>query len=488
MAQVRMSDIIILLPGITGSVLQTRGKDSWALDPSGLFRAISTLGDSVYRLRLDDGDDPDVDDLGDGVVATRVVPHVHLFPWLHEADGYLDTLKWLKQNFRVIEGSIDDPKPANLFAFPYDWRRHNAVAARALEKFVNQRLPVWQAWANAPDARVILLAHSMGGLVARYYVEVLGGWECCRALLTFGTPHRGSPNALDYLANGFRKFGVRFHSLTETMRTFSSVYELLPRYEMLDIDGHLRRPGEVTGIAGIDPNRASKALNFHRAIEAAVSRNMKDARYQTAHTILAYAGTGQPTNQSATTHVGKDPSASRSLEVRKVAPSTVDPLVEGGDGTVPFLSAIPIELSERWAEGESMRERHGALLRPGLMADHVLTHLKRMQAGGLGAIRGESTSETRGLSLDVEPLYKAGQTVTLKVRALDVKETPRSVRVVIDASDGSSPGQVDLTLRDEHWVGYLEDLDPGLYRVEARALGAVNVLPPVHGLFEMVPK
>jgi hypothetical protein len=35
----------------------------------------------------------------------------------------------------------------------------------------------------------------MGGLVARYYLEVLGGWEKCRALFTFGTPHRGSLNA-----------------------------------------------------------------------------------------------------------------------------------------------------------------------------------------------------------------------------------------------------------------------------------------------------
>ena len=45
----------------------------------------------------------------------------------------------------------------------------------------------------------------MGGLVARYFIEALGGWEVTRALITFGTPYRGSVNAIDFLAHGFKK-------------------------------------------------------------------------------------------------------------------------------------------------------------------------------------------------------------------------------------------------------------------------------------------
>ena len=37
-----------------------------------------------------------------------------------------------------------------------------------------------------------LVAHSAGGLVARYYVQILGGSHYCEGLITLGTPHRGT--------------------------------------------------------------------------------------------------------------------------------------------------------------------------------------------------------------------------------------------------------------------------------------------------------
>ena len=45
----------------------------------------------------------------------------------------------------------------------------------------------------------------MGGLVSRYFLECLEGWKDTKALVTFGTPYRGSLNALDGLANGLKK-------------------------------------------------------------------------------------------------------------------------------------------------------------------------------------------------------------------------------------------------------------------------------------------
>lgn len=45
------------------------------------------------------------------------------------------------------------------------------------------------------SARVILLAHSMGGLDARYAVSRLGLADQVKALVTVGTPHRGTPVA-----------------------------------------------------------------------------------------------------------------------------------------------------------------------------------------------------------------------------------------------------------------------------------------------------
>ncbi|MGH8840928.1 MAG: esterase/lipase family protein [Jiangellaceae bacterium] len=40
--------------------------------------------------------------------------------------------------------------------------------------------------------RVHIVAHSMGGLVARYYVQRLGGDEPVHTLVTLGTPHAGT--------------------------------------------------------------------------------------------------------------------------------------------------------------------------------------------------------------------------------------------------------------------------------------------------------
>jgi len=41
-------------------------------------------------------------------------------------------------------------------------------------------------------AKIYLVAHSAGGLVARYYVQLLGGFHYCDGLVTLATPHRGT--------------------------------------------------------------------------------------------------------------------------------------------------------------------------------------------------------------------------------------------------------------------------------------------------------
>jgi pimeloyl-ACP methyl ester carboxylesterase len=40
-----------------------------------------------------------------------------------------------------------------------------------------------------------IVGHSKGGLIATYYVKKLGGWRRTRAIVTLGTPHRGTPRA-----------------------------------------------------------------------------------------------------------------------------------------------------------------------------------------------------------------------------------------------------------------------------------------------------
>ena len=94
----KIGDVIVLLPGILGSVLERDGEDVWAPTPGAALRALWTLGRSMRDLRLD-SDPVDRDDLGDGVVATRLVPDLHLIPGLWKIDGYSRLSAYLQREF-----------------------------------------------------------------------------------------------------------------------------------------------------------------------------------------------------------------------------------------------------------------------------------------------------------------------------------------------------------------------------------------------------
>jgi pimeloyl-ACP methyl ester carboxylesterase len=85
----------------------------------------------------------------------------------------------IRATFDVEPGSVHDDRAANFIEFPYDWRLDNRVTAKRLQEFVEDRLPRWRKRSHNKNAKVILVAHSMGGLVARYYLEVLEGFGGC---------------------------------------------------------------------------------------------------------------------------------------------------------------------------------------------------------------------------------------------------------------------------------------------------------------------
>ena len=219
-----MPDVIVLLPGITGSVLKKDDKTVWGYSARSIGKALFSGGRAwVKALALPD-DDPEVDDLGDGVVADSLMPDLHLLPGLWKIDGYSRISNVIKKSFDVTPGK-------NFFEFPYDWRRDNRVAARKLARDAHTWLQQWRENSGNDDARLVLLGHSMGGLVSRYYLECLEGWKDTRMLVTFGTPYRGSPNALDGLANGLKKGPL---DLSDLARQLTAIYQLLPVYRCYD--------------------------------------------------------------------------------------------------------------------------------------------------------------------------------------------------------------------------------------------------------------
>jgi triacylglycerol lipase len=78
--------------------------------------------------------------------------------------------------------------------------------ARELKENIVRQLKVL----GREDERIVILAHSMGGLDARYMISKLGMDDRVRALVTITSPHRGSPYADWCLRNlGQRLGGLR---------------------------------------------------------------------------------------------------------------------------------------------------------------------------------------------------------------------------------------------------------------------------------------
>ena len=472
-----LNDMVVLLPGITGSVLQKDGKDVWAISGQAAWRWLRSLGNSLQELLLTDQDPG-------GIVAARVMPDAHVVPGLVKIDGYSATAKLVSDTFDVVPGSIWDTRPANFIEFPYDWRLDNRINARRLAELLSDRLPRWREYSGNTDARVIFLAHSMGGLVVRHYLEVLEGWRDCRALITFGTPYRGSLNALNFLANGYKRL---FMDLSEVMRSFPSMYQLLPIYRALRIGEDYVRVAEAASVPGIHRARAQDALAFHREIEAKVEEHRKDPDYLAkGYVIVPVVGTRQPTLQSAVL-------ADARLTAGPELPSWIDPGLADGDGTVPRASAIPIELSDAYRDS-FVPERHGSLQCNRSVLDDVRGRLEQTQIRGLRAVRGPEESpaaaERPAIALDVDDLYVAGEPVTLRARLVNAQGTPGPVRARIEPVGVPSPAAaaaLEFTEGPDGWTLALQELPPGLYRAEVRTAKAGPLAPPpVHDLFEVV--
>lgn len=380
-------DVYVLIPGIMGSVLEKDGKDAFGLTVSAGLRALFSGGASVQGLKLEPGlkGEPD-----DGVIASRVAPDAHLIPGLWKIDGYGRLGMYLQKRLRAVSGET-------FFEFPYDWRLDNRVAARELRRRVDGWLSARRS--EHPDAKVILIAHSMGGLVSRYFLEVLDGWRDTRALVTFGTPFRGSLNALDTLSNGMSK-GFGLVDLTDLIRSFPSIHQLLPIYPCVDVGtGSTQRLTELDApLPGLDWDAVAAARTFHQEIEDAVRANSQVEAYaDSRYLIHRVIGTEHPTYESALL-------TNSTLTMRR----SHDRGSHGGDGTVPRVSASPLELDDD-SGAMFAGTKHSSLQN----ADAVLTQLKGWMTGA--DLTGFRAGGPVRLSVELDDVHAAGEPVTFSV-------------------------------------------------------------------------
>src|SRR5215216_4939883 len=400
-----MRDVIVCIPGITGSVLRKDGKDVWNISGGAVLSALSTFGGSIRDLKLE-RDPPEVDDLGDGITAPEVIRDVHLIPGFWKVDGYTKMMRYIEETFDVRRGR-------NIFEFPYDWRRDNRVAARRLARQAREWLEAWRTASGARDAKLVLVGHSMGGLIARHFLECLEGWRDTRTLVTFGTPYRGSLNALDTLVNGKK---IKFFDLTEVARSFTAIHQLLPTYPSYDGgDGNLVRVDETD------------IPHLGRVV-----------------------GIKQPTQQSALRDGDR-------IKLRRRIGSE-DP---GGDGTVPRPSATPLELEDDKGAAFSA-ERHASLQND----DHVLLQLTGVLTGNaIDWQRYRGVVPMVDLSLDVDDLYSPSEPLVVQAQP-DNDSVEELVAVAVDVESGEERARKPLAPNDQGWhAAELGQLPEGVYRI-----------------------
>jgi hypothetical protein len=463
-----------------GSVLKKDGGKLWSM-PSILGPALLGRSATFEPLYLRQ-DDPELETLPDGIRATGLMTGIHGIHGLMLGEGYRQICDAISRAFDVVSGTVETDGPVNFIPFPYDWRRDNRVAAHRLKRLIERKLPQWQEYMRDPNVRVILIGHSMGGLVARYYLEVLGGWERCRALITLGTPHRGSLNALETLCVGY---WLGFANLTDLVCSFTSVYQLLPTYQAVWEAGQLRRVAEMDDLPGLSRANVVAAQEFHDEIRQAIRRRETGRAYP----IFPIVGTHQPTYQSAV-RTGRWIELSYSLP--KPPPmSQYTAWISEGDGTVPSLSAIPIECSEDYRD-TFYAERHAWLPSNHRVLDKLRELLTRMQLAGYldsyqGGLPPPADPQAPALRLNLTTVFRVGETIHPHVQIVNQQEEPVQVTCSLATPDNNIVYERQLDYDGKDWQVKITDIEPGLYSLTVATYKRGPLAPqPVHDILEVV--
>lgn len=128
--------------------------------------------------------------------------------------------------------------------YPYDWRKRISDNETLLREFINSNLP-------DPREKIDIVGHSMGGLLARTYIEQEKGDVRAEKLITVGSPHLGSVKAYRTWSNGETPDGnpiwkflltllkkrcslnTKFNDRAAIQEYFPSVNNLLPTFKYL---------------------------------------------------------------------------------------------------------------------------------------------------------------------------------------------------------------------------------------------------------------
>ena len=314
--------------------------------------------------------------------------------------------------------------PGAVRPFAYDWRLSVRYNAGLLAEAMHRHLAAWRAHPEHAaarrahpeqrDAQLVLVAHSMGGLLARALALIPGALEEVRAVVTLGTPFHGSVKAVELLATGEGgPFTLSRKALREAAATMPGVHDLLPSYRCLlrQDDLVVPTPADLAR-AGADAELAAAAEADRHAVAGAVLPQ---------HRLVA--GIAQPTLQSFEIEAG---SVRTSLAYYRRHPDgelvrdcigLPLPVDHGGDGTVyRYAAALDVVRSV------DLAQQHAALARTGAAADIAVGVSNGVE--DLGAVLGP-----RDLGLAVPDEAQTGMPVELSVHSA---ADPAALDIVIE--------------------------------------------------------
>jgi pimeloyl-ACP methyl ester carboxylesterase len=443
--------LVVVLPGIGGSVLARPGRPEDMVWDAGK----GDIADLVLRPdQLSLAEAPHLEPVGltesTKFLGFTVVP------------GYERLLTQLELHRKVDRrGDPHNPLPgADVVAVPYDFRRSIIEAAERLDAVVCAHLTGHSQAERAE--RVIVVAHSMGGLVARVWAGLLGRWPWCRALITLGTPHRGAPKALDWLVNGVRLAGRELSGPTALLRGWPAVAELLPRYQAVwhTAAGAERYPHELP-IPGLT-TAAKNAFDLHREIE-----KCWEGMLRSGPGMVACLGWSHLTPDAAFWD-------GQRLTVTKDKPWWLNLARtwrhDFGDGTVPSFSALPIELDNQPQGPDRLADRHVPMASSARIMELLAAYEEWPR---LDHIRGAERAPAIGLDLD--EVHAAGEpiAVTATLREVDADVSGQGVWALLRPHGNEPVAPVDIRLDWDGeracFHGTLPGQAEGLYDLEVSA-------------------
>ncbi|MDO8570791.1 MAG: hypothetical protein Q7R97_04370, partial [Candidatus Daviesbacteria bacterium] len=341
---------VIFIPGIGGSELKVKNDTIWSNDDGhgGTYNHAYLAGEKVWVNEGEGanfGDDDYFDILRLKSDGTQAEAELELTGDIY-AGAYGNTIKFFTDNGYVLN--------QDLFIFPYDWRKDIALIAPLLD----QKIDAVKTQTGA--TKVDIVAHSMGGLVARNYIADANKASKVRKLITLGTPHLGAVKFLntlqhgDCLIYGFESFclSIAPSEIKDVMQNMVSGYELSPTKKYFDFysgEDNLH-PFPFNDVRDVDNNGITGSLNYNQTKTLLTNLNY--------HTNLF--------NSTETFHnLDNDLDKTNNVEVSIIAGSGIDTLgqiieknvvdflgikipkkdilIINGDETVPLLSASLID-------------------------------------------------------------------------------------------------------------------------------------------------